>query len=65
MKLQLEKFGTTLISRELGGEAFKALQSTLREFPEDEELGNKLFWSINIVAVVGRRVFKSLVESIR
>jgi len=38
MKLQLEKFGTTLISRELGGEAFKALQSTLREFPEDEEL---------------------------
>jgi len=38
MKLQLEKFGKTLISRELGGEAFKALQPTLREFSKDEEL---------------------------
>src|SRR3989338_3399451 len=38
MKLQLEKFGKTLISRELGSEAFKALQPTLRELPEDEEL---------------------------
>src|SRR3972149_8467201 len=38
MKLQLEKFGKTLISRELGVEAFKALQSTLRDFSEDEEL---------------------------
>ncbi len=38
MKLQLEKFGKTLISRELGGEAFKAFQTTLRELPKDEEL---------------------------
>ncbi|MDO8565651.1 MAG: DUF4325 domain-containing protein [Candidatus Moranbacteria bacterium] len=38
MKLQLEKFGTTLISRELGSEAFKAFQSTLRELSPDEEL---------------------------
>jgi len=38
MKLQLEKFGKTLISRELGSEAFKAFQSTLRELPEGEEL---------------------------
>ena len=38
MKLQLVKFGKTLISRELGGEAFKAFQSTLREIPKDEEL---------------------------
>ncbi|MEK7187370.1 MAG: DUF4325 domain-containing protein [Patescibacteria group bacterium] len=38
MKLQLEKFGTTLISRELGSEAFKAFQPTLREFSKDEEL---------------------------
>ena len=38
MKLQLEKFGKTLISRELGGEALKALQSTLRELSKDEEL---------------------------
>src|SRR3989338_2212492 len=38
MKLQLEKFGKTLISRELVSEAFKALQPTLRELPEDEEL---------------------------
>ena len=38
MKLQLEKFGKTLISRELGSEAFKAFQPTLRELPSDEEL---------------------------
>lgn len=38
MKLQLVKFGETLISRELGSEAFKAFQSTLRGLPENEEL---------------------------
>ena len=38
MKLQLLKFGTTLISRELGNEAFRAFQPTLREFSKDEEL---------------------------
>ena len=38
MKLQLEKFGRTLISRELGGEAFKAFQTTLRELSPNEEL---------------------------
>ncbi len=38
MKLQLEKFGKTLISRELGSEAFKAFQSTLRELSENDEL---------------------------
>ena len=38
MKLQLEKFGKTLISRELGSEAFKAFQPTLREFSQGEEL---------------------------
>ncbi len=38
MKLQLEKFGKTLISRELGSEAFKAFQITLRDLPKNEEL---------------------------
>lgn len=38
MRLKLEKFGQTLISRELGSEAFKALQPTLRELAKDEEL---------------------------
>jgi len=38
MKLQLEKFGKTLISRELGSEAFKAFQPTLRELPKGKEL---------------------------
>ena len=38
MKLQLEKFGKTLISRELGSEALKAFQVTLREVPKDENL---------------------------
>ena len=38
MKLQLGKFGKTLISRELGSEAFKAFVPTLRDLPKDEEL---------------------------
>lgn len=38
MKLQLEKFGKTLISRELGSEALKAFQPTLRELAKDENL---------------------------
>ena len=38
MKLQLEKFGKTLISRELGSEALKAFQSTLRELSSSELL---------------------------
>jgi len=38
MKLQLEKFGKTLLSRELGSESFKALQSTLRELSKTEDL---------------------------
>lgn len=38
MRLKLEKFGTTLITRELGSEAFKAFQPTLRELPQNEEL---------------------------
>lgn len=38
MKLQLVKFGTTLISRELGSEAFKAFQPTLRNLSNDEIL---------------------------
>jgi hypothetical protein len=38
MKLKLEKFGTTLVTRELGSEAFKAFQLTFRELRQDEEL---------------------------
>jgi len=38
MKIQLAKFGETLMSRELGSEAFKAFQPTLRELSKDEEL---------------------------
>ena len=38
MKIQLEKFGGTLISRELGSEAFKAFQPTLRTLSKDELL---------------------------
>jgi hypothetical protein len=38
MKLQLEKFGKTLISRELGSEAYKAFQTTLRDLANEEKL---------------------------
>lgn len=34
----MEKFGKTLLSRELGSEAYKAFQHTLREMSKDEEL---------------------------
>ena len=38
MKIELSKFGTTLISRELGSEAFKAFQPTLRKLSDSEDL---------------------------
>ena len=38
MKLKLEKFGKTLISRELGSEALKAFQPTLRELSQSEQI---------------------------
>ena len=38
MRLQLSKFGKTLISRELGSEAYKAFQSTLGELAPSEQL---------------------------
>jgi len=38
MKIKLEKFGTTLISRELGSEAFKALQPTLVDLALSDQL---------------------------
>lgn len=38
MKIELSKFGKTLISRELGSEALKAFQPTLRELSGDEIL---------------------------
>jgi hypothetical protein len=38
MRLKLEKFGTTLISRELGSEAFRAFQTTLGDLPVGEML---------------------------
>ncbi len=38
MKIELKKFGTTLISRQAGSEALKAFQSTLREIESDEIL---------------------------
>ena len=38
MRIELKKFGTTLISRQTGSEALKAFQSTLRELKSDEVL---------------------------
>ena len=38
MRLKLEKFGTTLMTREVGSEAFKAFQTVLRGLPEGENL---------------------------
>jgi Fic family protein len=36
MEIELSKFGTTLISRELGREAFNAFQTTLKRLPEND-----------------------------
>ena len=38
MRIDLKKFGTTLISRETGKEALAAFEPTLREVKEDEML---------------------------
>ena len=38
MKVELQKFGTTLISRQSGREAFAAFLPTLREIPSDESV---------------------------
>jgi len=38
MRIELKKFGTTLISRQAGAEAFKAFQSTLQNMKMDEGL---------------------------
>ena len=38
MKIELKKFGTTLISRQTGREAFSALQSFLRNMKENETI---------------------------
>lgn len=38
MRIALEKFGKTLTSRQLGSEAFKALQPALRDIGADEML---------------------------
>ena len=36
MRIELKKFGTTLISRQAGNEALKAFQSILRDIKPDE-----------------------------
>ena len=38
MRIELKKFGTTLISRQTGSEAFKAFQPKLREVKPGESL---------------------------
>jgi lysophospholipid acyltransferase (LPLAT)-like uncharacterized protein len=38
MKIELKKFGTTLISRQAGKEAFAAFQPTLKELTAGENL---------------------------
>ena len=38
MDIQLNKFGTTLTSRQLGGEAFKAFKPSLDEISDNENL---------------------------
>lgn len=38
MRVELNKFGTTLISRQAGSEAFKAFQSTLQDMKPGENL---------------------------
>lgn len=38
MRIELKKFGTTLISRQAGSEAFKAFQPNLRNLAASEKL---------------------------
>lgn len=38
MKLQLQKFGTTLVSRQAGREALAAISPVLKALPQDEQI---------------------------
>ena len=38
MNIELRKFGTALISRQAGKEAFAAFQSSLKDIPEKEDI---------------------------
>ena len=38
MNIELKKFGTALISRQAGKEAFAAFQSSLKDIPEQEDI---------------------------
>ncbi len=38
MTIELKKFGTALISRQAGKEAFAAFQSSLKDVPEQEDI---------------------------
>ena len=38
MNIELKKFGTALISRQAGKEAFAAFQSSLRDIPERDDV---------------------------
>ncbi|MFH1536707.1 MAG: hypothetical protein ABID45_01835 [Patescibacteria group bacterium] len=38
MRIELKKFGTTLISRQGGAEAYRAFQPTLKKITKDENL---------------------------
>ena len=64
MKLKLEKFGTTLMTRELGSEAFKAFQPTLRELREDEELEIDFFGVLTLSSSWADEFLSPLLEQL-
>jgi len=55
MVIALKKFGTTLISRQTGKEAFAAFQSSLKNIPGQEDIIAN-FEGVITFPLLGRRV---------
>lgn len=64
MKITLEKFGATLISRELGSEAMEGVPVHAVGPAAPGRTGNRFFRRVDAVAVVGGRVFNSLARAV-
>jgi len=62
--IELKKFGTTLISRQTGKEAFLACQSLLQDIKKTEMIELD-FKDVLSFSVLGRRVFDALVKKIQ
>ncbi len=63
MNIFLEKFGTTLISRQAGKEAFSAFKPSLNNIPKDEQIEVDFKGVVTFSPSWGDEFLKPLIES--